>query len=160
MSLFNDRKKLFAKGHDSMKSPNFENCQIGLDSKGLIAKVSEAFSSWVGKGGEELMGQHFRTFFLSLEKSWEFLIPNQFHLDDFECFLPLSADSQQSSMGIYFNCMRHDKIVVLSLSPALAPHDSLKKAFMGDLMNDPRALANTLIRLQKAESRLSDTDFT
>ena len=27
---------------------------------------------------------------------------------------------------------------------------------MGDLMNDPRALANTLIRLQKAESRLSD----
>ena len=27
---------------------------------------------------------------------------------------------------------------------------------MGDLMNDPRALANTLIRLQKAESRLAD----
>ena len=27
---------------------------------------------------------------------------------------------------------------------------------MGDLMKDPRALANTLIRLQKAESRLSD----
>ena len=156
LSLFNGRKKLFAKGHDSMKSPNFENCQIGLDGKGLIVKVSEAFSSWVGKGGEELIGQHFRTFFLSLEKSWEFLIPNQFHLEDFECFLPLSADSQQSSMGIYFNCMRHDKNVVLSLSPALAPHDSLKKAFMGDLMNDPRALANTLIRLQKAESRLSD----
>jgi PAS domain-containing protein len=45
---------------------------------------------------------------------------------------------------------------VISLSPALAPHDSLKKAFMGDLMDDPRALANALIRLQKAESRLSD----
>ena len=45
---------------------------------------------------------------------------------------------------------------VLSFTPALAPHESLKKAFMGDLMRDPRALANTLIRLQKAESRLSD----
>jgi len=139
-----------------MKSPNFENCQVGLDNNGAIVKVSDAFSSWVGKGGDELKGLNFRMFFLSLEKSWELLIPKQFHLEDFECFLPLSAESQQSSMGIYFNSVRHERSVVLSLSPALAPHDSLKKAFMGDLMNDPRALANTLIRLQKAESRLSD----
>ena len=54
-----------------MKSPNFENCQVGLDENGSIVKVSDAFSSWVGKGGDELEGQNFRTFFLSLEKSWE-----------------------------------------------------------------------------------------
>ena len=139
-----------------MKSPNFENCQVGLDKNGAIVKVSDAFSSWVGKGGDELKGLNFRTFFLSLEKSWELLIPKAFHLEDFECFLPLSAESEQSSMGIYFNSVRYESSVVLSFSPALAPHNSLKKAFMGDLMNDPRALANTLIRLQKAESRLSD----
>ena len=39
---------------------------------------------------------------------------------------------------------------------SLGTHDSLKRAFMGDLMSDPKALANTLIRLQKAESRLAD----
>ena len=37
-----------------MKSPNFENCQVGLDNNGVIVKVSEAFSSWVGKGGDEM----------------------------------------------------------------------------------------------------------
>ena len=139
-----------------MKSPNFENCQIELNKDGTIQKSSETFVSWVGHGREELTGLHFRAFFLSLERSWELLIPQDFHLGDFECFLPLSSDSRQSSMGIFFKCVNYKENIVLSLSPALAPHDSLKQAFMGDLMNDPRALANTLIRLQKAESRLSD----
>ena len=139
-----------------MKSPNFENCQIELNEDGTIGKVSEAFVSWVGHGREELSELNFRNFFLSLERSWELLIPPDFHKGDFECFLPLSSDSRQSSLGIFFNFVQYDKNGVLSLSPALAPHDSLKQAFMGDLMNDPRALAYTLIRLQKAESRLSD----
>ncbi len=140
----------------TMKSPNFENCQIELSKDGTIQRASISFASWVGHGDEDLRGQHFRTFFLSLERSWELLIPQDFNLRDFECFLPLSSDSRQSSMGIYFNCSCYTHNVIVSLSPALAPHDSLKQAFMGDLMNDPRALANTLIRLQKAESRLSD----
>ena len=139
-----------------MKSPNFENCQIELNEDGTIGKISEAFVSWVGQSREELKGMNFRAFFLSLERSWELLIPPDFHHADFECFLPLSSDSRQSSLGIFFNFVKYKKNAVLSLSPALAPHDSLKQAFMGDLMNDPRALANTLIRLQKAESRLSD----
>ncbi len=139
-----------------MKSPNFENCQIELVEDGTFGKISEAFVSWVGQGREELKGVNFRAFFLSLERSWELLIPPDFHHADFECFLPLSSDSRQSSLGIFFNFVKYKKNGVLSLSPALAPHDSLKQAFMGDLMNDPRALANTLIRLQKAESRLSD----
>ena len=140
----------------SMKSPNFENCQVALDKEGSMAKVSEAFSSWVGMGVEELVGENFRSFIVSLENSWEALIPQDFHERDFECFLPLSPEERNSSVGIYFNSSTYEHNVVLSLSPALAPHDTLKNAFMGDLMNDPRALANTLIRLQKAESRLSD----
>lgn len=148
-------KKLFAEWK-RMKSPNFENCQVELTKDGNINKISEAFGFWVGHGWEELKGRNFRTFFLSLERSWELLIPQDFHLTDFERFLPLSSDSRQSSMGIFFNCVKYAENAVISLSPALAPHDSLKEAFMGDLMNDPRALANTLIRLQKAESRLSD----
>ena len=52
-----------------MKSPNFENCQIGLSKKGKIDKVSESFASWVGKASKDLVGENFRTFFVSLEKA-------------------------------------------------------------------------------------------
>ena len=55
-----------------MKSPNFENCQIGLCKSGNIEKVSEAFASWVGKASIDLVGLSFRTFFLSLQSSWEY----------------------------------------------------------------------------------------
>ena len=139
-----------------MKSPNFENCQIGLCKSGKIQKVSEKFASWVGQSSRELIGQNFRSLFLSLQKSWNEIIPKNFHRTDFESFFPLSNDSNQSSIGIHFQNISYEHNSVISLSPALAPHDKLKNAFMGDLMNDPRALANTLIRLQKAESRLAD----
>lgn len=139
-----------------MKSPNFENCQIGLDENGEILKASEAFAFWVGKSSDDLIGLKFRTLMSSLDERWGAELHNKFHLEDKECFLPLSSDDQDSSLGIYLNCSCYSKLSVVSLSCALAPHESLKKAFMGDLMNDPRALANTLIRLQKAESRLAD----
>jgi signal transduction histidine kinase len=139
-----------------VKSPNFENCQVGLGKDGRIEKVSDAFASWVGKAPIDLIGESFRPFFLSLEKSWSLILPKDFNRKDFEAFFPLSPESHNSSIGIHFQNICYSHISVISLSPALAPHDSLKKAFMGDLMNDPRALANTLIRLQKAESRLSD----
>lgn len=139
-----------------MKSPNFENCQIGLSKDGKIEKVSNAFASWVGKATGDLKGENFRPFFLSLEKSWGLILPRDFFRKDFECFFPLSPESHRSSIGIHFQNVCYESNSVISLSPALAPHDSLKKAFMGDLMDDPRALANALIRLQKAESRLSD----
>jgi len=139
-----------------VKSPSFENCQIGLCKNGKIEKVSEAFASWVGKAPTDLIGLDFRVLFLSLQQSWNTLIKKDFYKKDIETFLPLSPEAHQSSIGIHFQNICYSYNSVISLSPALAPHDSLKKAFMGDLMGDPRALANTLIRLQKAESRLSD----
>ena len=139
-----------------MKSPNFENCQIALDNSGKIIKASYSFSAWIGKGKNELIGEKFRMLMSSLELSWRDLLKKDFHLDDFECFLPLSRENTNSSLGVFLSSSIYGELSVVCLSPALAPHDSLKKAFMGDLMKDPRALANTLIRLQKAESRLSD----
>ena len=130
--------------------------KLDLIKKGSIEKVSNSFASWVGKAPQDLIGENFRSFFLSLEKSWELLLPEDFAQQDFECFFPLSPENHRSSIGIHFQCICYRSNSVISLSPALAPHNSLKKAFMGDLINDPRALANTLIRLQKAESRLSD----
>ncbi len=142
--------------HSNMKSPNFENCQIAMNQDGMITKASESFGSWVGKNPKDLIGKKFLGFLFSLEASWKMLLPKNLHTKDFETFLPLSKNDQDSSIGVFLSCCNYDQISVVSLSPALAPHDSLKKAFMGDLMKDPRALANTLIRLQKAESRLSD----
>ncbi len=139
-----------------MKSPNFENCQIAMNQDGMITKASESFGSWVGTKPKDLIGKKFLGFLFSLEASWKMLLPKNLHTKDFETFLPLSKNDQDSSIGVFLSCCNYDQISVVSLSPALAPHDSLKKAFMGDLMKDPRALANTLIRLQKAESRLSD----
>ena len=142
--------------HYNMKSPNFENCQIAMNQDGMITKASESFGSWVGRNPKDLIGKKFLGFLFSLEASWKMLLPKNLHTKDFETFLPLSKNDQDSSIGVFLSCCNYDQISVVSLSPALAPHDSLKKAFMGDLMKDPRALANTLIRLQKAESRLSD----
>ena len=127
-----------------------------MNQHGMITKASESFGSWVGKNPKDLIGKKFLGFLFSLEASWKMLLPKNLHTKDFETFLPLSKNDQDSSIGVFLSCCNYDQISVVSLSPALAPHDSLKKAFMGDLMKDPRALANTLIRLQKAESRLSD----
>ena len=109
---------------------------------GKIQKVSEKFASWVGQSSRELIGQNFRSLFLST-KSWNEIIPKIFIVLISNLF-PLSSDSNQSSIGIHFQNISYEHNSVISLSPALAPHDKLKNAFMGDLMNDPRALANTL----------------
>ena len=42
------------------------------------------------------------------------------------------------------------------MSPSLSPHESLKKAFVGDIPNDPRTFSAIFLRLQKAEARLAD----
>ena len=110
-----------------MKPPNFENCQVGLTQDGKIEKISNAFGSWVGKASKDLIGENFRPFFLSLEKSWGLSLPKDFFRNDFECFLPLSPESHKSSIGIHFQNICYSYNSVISLSPALAPHDSLKK---------------------------------
>ena len=139
-----------------MKAPNFENTQIWLCPKGKITRISDSFSSWVGKSVGELVGLSFRALMLSLNQSWGKLIEVGFHSKNYECFLPFDDQDQLSSFGVHLTSVSSQEMTVLCLSPALAPHESLKKAFLGDLMKDPRALASTLIRLQKAESRLSD----
>ena len=139
-----------------MKTPNFENCQIWLSAHGKITKCSESFCSWIGKSSRELIDSSFRSLMASLDKTWNQKLKRNFHLKDFETFLPISQQQDSSSFGVYLTCLASSGNSVICISPALAPHDELKNAFMGDLMKDPRALAGTLIRLQKAESRLSD----
>ena len=139
-----------------MKSPNFENCQIWLCPKGKILNCSESFASWVGRSTQELINHSFQALITSLNHSWSGIVKNGLKEKNFEGFLPFESHDGSSSLGVHLTCLSSPDHSVISLSPALAPHEDLKKAFMGDLMNDPRALANTLIRLQKAESRLSD----
>ena len=114
-----------------MKTPNFENCQIWLCSKGKITRTSESFSSWVGKSTRELTGSSFRSLMISLNSSWIKLLPLNFHKTELECFLPFSALENQSSFGVQLTSMRRGEVSVVCLSPALAPHESLKKAFLG-----------------------------
>ena len=139
-----------------MKIPNFEIAQIALDGKGLIIQSMECFSSWIGKTCEQIKGLSFYHLVLDLDPSWKLVLKEDFHQNSFEEFLPLSSEQPGSSLGLQIVYCRYEGIGVLSISPTLAPHESLKKAFLGDLMKDPRAIASTLIRLQKAESRLSD----
>jgi len=139
-----------------MKAPSFENCQVGVDRDGKLIQASDSFCWWVGSSLTGLIGMNFRDLMISLEKSWESALSIDFHLKPQEIYLPLSPLESQSSLGIYLVYCLYGKTGIISISPALAPHDQLKNAFMGDLMKDPRALANTLIRLQKAESRLAD----
>ena len=122
----------------------------------MILEASESFCWWEGSSLENLTNLCFRELMVSLEGSWASSLSKDFHQRSFELYLPLSPEESKSSLGIYLCYRKYSNLGIISISPALAPHDKLKEAFMGDLMKDPRALANTLIRLQKAESRLAD----
>ena len=63
---------------------------------------------------------------------------------------------ETNSYGIYGSLVPYEEqsITVVSFSHALAPHETLKDAFLGDMMKNPKSIASTLIRLQKAENRL------
>ena len=139
-----------------MKAPSFENCQVAICEKGMILEASESFCWWVGSTLQNLTNLSFRDLMVSLEGSWASALTKDFHQRSFELYLPLSPEESKSSLGIFLCYRKYSNLGIISISPALAPHDKLKEAFMGDLMKDPRALANTLIRLQKAESRLAD----
>ena len=139
-----------------MKIPNFEISQVALDMEGNILHSMDSFSSWIGESSRNLSGRSFYQLMTALDPSWKLVLEKKFYQKSFEKFLPISSNEAESSLGIALAYCRYESMGVLSISPALAPHESLKKAFLGDLMKDPRALANTFIRLQKAESRLSD----
>ena len=139
-----------------MKAPSFENCQVAISHNGNILEASDSFCWWVGSSINDIKNTPFRELLVSLENSWHKLIVADFHLRPLEIYLPLSPEESKSSLGVFLVYCRYESMGIISISPALAPQDKLKNAFMGDLMKDPRALANTLIRLQKAESRLAD----
>lgn len=139
-----------------MKAPSFENCQVAISHNGNILKASDSFCRWIGSSVNDIKNISFRELLVSLENSWHKLIVADFHLRPQEIYLPLSPKESKSSLGVFLVYCIYESMGIISISPALAPQDKLKNAFMGDLMKDPRALANTLIRLQKAESRLAD----
>ncbi len=140
-----------------MKIPHFENGQIILAANGFILEASDEFCDWVGQSITKIKGQSFWQIMISMEKEWEFLIPKVEVKQKAKYFLPLGK-GDRNSIGIHITYQKYPKlkISILSITSGLAPHDSLKDAFLGDLMQNPKAIASTLVRLQKAESRLDD----
>ena len=140
-----------------MKVPHFENCQVILDPNGSIIEASEEFCDWLGQSLSKISGQPFRNLMISMEQEWENFIPNIEQKKHAKYFLPLGI-GDRSSLGIHITYQNYPnlEISILSITTGLAPHDSLKDAFLGDLMQSPKAIASTLVRLQKAESRLAD----
>ena len=138
-----------------MKSPNFENCQVAIDyQSGLISDFSDDFSDWIGLQKKQILNQDFVLLMRQFFPEWQEILGKDSHTKKFKTFLPIESES----LGIFITITPYKKhnLSIASVSPALAPHDRLKNAFLGDIMNNPKAIANTLIRLQKAESRLND----
>ena len=133
-----------------MISPNFENCQIGVDyATGQILDLSESARDWIGATN---VNKNLRELLIYMHPSWEALLPKEAFQCAFSIFLPIDS----SSFGLFANIVPYKdrKLTVISFSAALAPHDSLKEAFLGDMLKNPKAIASTMIRLQKAENRL------
>ena len=133
-----------------MLNPTFENCQIGVDYEtGLILDLSDSARDWIGNNN---INQNLRELLLQMHPSWKKLLPKQVFQNPFSEFLPLDS----GSFGLFANVVpyRNRNLSVISFSSALAPHDTLKEAFLGDMLKNPKAVANTMIRLQKAENRL------
>ena len=138
-----------------MKSPNFENCQVAIDyESGLISDFSDDFSDWIGLHRKQILHQDFCILMEQFFPEWQKIIGKNSHTKKSKTFLPIESES----LGIFITITPYKKnnLSIASVSPALAPHDRLRNAFLGDIMNNPKAIANTLIRLQKAESRLND----
>ena len=139
-----------------MKPPPFENCQVALNSEGKILSYQDVLADWLGLKSKEGFGRDFRELLLQCEPSWSESLPKGFHEGEFSCFLPGRQDGRLTSSGARLNCVPYEGVTCVSLSPALAPHDELKQAFVGDLPNDSRTFSSMFLRLQKAEGRLSD----
>jgi len=141
-----------------MKTPYFENCQVALYPNGSIFEASKEFCDWIGLSSSKVKGQSFRQLMIGVEKEWKSFLPTKNTSNDEKYFLPLATSDKSSSIGIHITHQYYQelKISILSVSTGLAPHNSLKDAFLGDLMQNPKAIASTLVRLQKAESRLAD----
>ena len=138
-----------------MKSPNFENCQVAINYEdGKIMEFSKDFSNWLGLPRKQIINQVFRQLMNQLSPQWEKFLVTNCQKKALNIFLPIESDA----LGVSLSLVPYKKngLSVASITPALAPHDSLKNAFLGDIMNNPKAIANTLIRLQKAENRLND----
>ena len=120
-----------------MKIPNFEISQVALDMEGNILHSMDSFSSWIGESSRNLSGRSFYQLMTALDPSWKLVLEKKFYQKSFEKFLPISSNEAESSLGIALAYCRYESMGVLSISPALAPHESLKKAFLGDLMKDP-----------------------
>lgn len=139
-----------------MKTPLFENTQVAIDWTGKIIRHQESFGDWLGMGVQEGSGKSLRNLLLEREPTWKTILPDNFYNGEFDCFLPLSTDGKDSASGLHFNCFPHEDFSTVTMSPALAPHESLKQTFVGDIPNDPRTFSAMFLRLQKAEARLAD----
>jgi signal transduction histidine kinase len=133
-----------------MNSPDFENCQIALDfESGKVIRISDEAKNWLG---DSLEKKNLYYELINLFPGWANLLPEKLQKSKLGIFLPL----EMNSYGIFASVVPYEEngITVVSFSHALAPHDSLKDAFLGDMMKNPKSIASTLIRLQKAENRL------
>ena len=114
-----------------MKVPHFENCQVILDPNGSIIEASEEFCDWLGQSLSKISGQPFRNLMISVEQEWENFIPNIEQKKHAKYFLPLGI-GDRSSLGIHITFQNYPnlEISILSITTGLAPHDSLKDAFL------------------------------
>ena len=119
-----------------MKTPHFENCQVALNPDGSIYEVSKEFCDWIGISSDKVIGESFRQLMLGIEQSWDSSLPTKLYSDHEKFFLPLVASDRTSSIGLHITLQRYEKLKVsiLSITTGLAPHDSLKDVFLGDLM--------------------------
>ena len=130
-----------------MNSPDFENCQIALDfESGKVIRISDEAKNWLGDSLEKNLYYE-----LINLPGWANLLPKNFKIKTGNI-----SSSRNEFYGIFASVVPYEEngITVVSFSHALAPHDSLKDAFLGDMMKNPKSIASTLIRLQKAENRL------
>ncbi len=139
-----------------MKPPPFENTQIAIDKAGKIIRYQDSLGDWLGLREGEGKGQKLRSLLLEREPGWKDTLPSRFHSREFTCFLPLFSEGIATASGIQVNCVPYDDFSSVVMSPSLSPHESLKKAFVGDIPNDPRTFSAIFLRLQKAEARLAD----
>jgi len=131
-----------------------KTCQIVVSGTGVIVHCDLNCAEKIGLPRQHLIQRPLREVLLELNPLWESLLPDDLCVDTQSLFLPWQNEGKSSSRGLDMNCIKHNNMLYVALSPSLAPYEQLRMSSLLDIEPSQAVVAQMYLRLQTAESRL------
>ncbi|MBN1404054.1 MAG: hypothetical protein JW942_06265 [Opitutales bacterium] len=136
--------------------PNFRLCQFVLDKNGCITGASADAADRICSPHKEISGLPLRELLLSIESTWESLLPEDVEKWPDELFLPWENTGTRMAAGLSLNILQCGESWMATAAPALCPGDGLEQASLQDIPTNAATVGQLFLRLRTAESRLNN----